>query len=63
MAKNPSANAGDAKEVGSIPGLERSLGVSTSVFLLGKRHGQRSLAGCSPWGCKESDTTEWQSSV
>ena len=20
-------------------------------------HGQRSLAGCSPWGCKESDTT------
>ena len=21
-------------------------------------HGQRSLAGCSPWGCKESDTTE-----
>ena len=23
-----------------------------------KFHGQRSLAGCSPWGCKESDTTE-----
>ena len=21
-------------------------------------HGQRSLAGYSPWGCKESDTTE-----
>ena len=21
--------------------------------------GQRSLACCSPWGCKESDTTEW----
>ena len=21
-------------------------------------HGQRSLAGCGPWGCKESDTTE-----
>ena len=21
--------------------------------------GQGSLAGCSPWGCKESDTTEW----
>ena len=20
--------------------------------------GQRNLAGCSPWGCKESDTTE-----
>ena len=21
-------------------------------------HGQRNLAGCSPWGCKESDMTE-----
>ena len=26
------------------------------VFLLGKFHGQRSLAGFSPWGHKESDT-------
>ena len=25
---------------------------------LGTTHGQRSLAGCSPWGCKESGTTE-----
>ena len=24
----------------------------------GKLHGQRSLAGYSPWGCKESVTTE-----
>ena len=22
-------------------------------------HGQRSLVGYNPWGCKESDTTEW----
>ena len=29
-----------------------------SVFLPGKSHGQRSLVGYSPWGCKESDTTE-----
>ena len=28
------------------------------VFLLGKSHGRRSLAGYSPWGHKESDTTE-----
>ena len=28
------------------------------VFLLGEFHGQRSLAGYSPWGCKESDTIE-----
>ena len=30
----------------------------TQVLLPGKSHGQRSLVGCSPWGCKESDTTE-----
>ena len=28
------------------------------VLLPGKFHGQRSLVGYSPWGCKESDTTE-----
>ena len=30
----------------------------TPVFLPGKCHGQRSLADYSPWGLKESDTTE-----
>ena len=29
----------------------------TAVFLPGKSHGQRSLVGYSPWGCKESDMT------
>ena len=29
----------------------------TPVLLRGKSHG-RSLVGCSPWGRKESDTTE-----
>ena len=33
---------------------------STPVFLPGEFHGQRSLAGDSPWGHKESETTEWQ---
>ena len=28
------------------------------VLLPGKSHGRRSLVGCSPWGRKESDTTE-----
>ena len=28
------------------------------VLLLGEFHGQRSLMGYSPWGCKESDTSE-----
>ena len=52
-------NAGD---LGSIPGLGRcpgeGNGQSTPVLLPGKSHGQRSLVGYSPWGCKESDTTE-----
>ena len=30
----------------------------TPVFLPGESHGQRSLAGYHPWGCKESDPTE-----
>ena len=28
-------------------------------FMPGESHGQRSLAGYRPWGCKESDITEW----
>ena len=28
------------------------------VLLPGESHGQKSLAGHSPWGCKESDMTE-----
>ena len=42
-------------------GQENSLGkelLSTPVFLPGEFHGQRSLAGYSPWGHKESDRTE-----
>ena len=30
----------------------------TPVLLPGKSHGQRSLVGCSPWCCEDSDTTE-----
>ena len=53
--KNPPSNAGDIRDVGSIPGLARSPG---GVFLPGESHGQRSLVGYSPSGCKESDMTE-----
>ena len=31
---------------------------STPVFLPGESHGQRSLAGYSPWGCKKLEMTE-----
>ena len=30
----------------------------TPVLLPGESHGWRSMVGCSPWGCKESYTTE-----
>ena len=30
----------------------------TLVFLPGESQGKRSLTDYSPWGCKESDTTE-----
>ena len=33
-------------------------GMASPVFLPGEFHGLRSLAGYSPQGCKESDTTE-----
>ena len=34
------------------------MATQTPVFLPGKFHEQISLAGYSPWSCKESDTTE-----
>ena len=30
----------------------------TPVYLPGEAHGQRSLVGYSPWGCKELDMTK-----
>ena len=42
--------------VGKIPC--RRAWQPTPRFLPGESHGQRSLAGYRPWGCKESDTTE-----
>ena len=48
--------------IGSILGWGRSPGGGNgnalTVFLPGKSHGQRSLAGYSPQGLKELDTTE-----
>ena len=58
--KNLPANAGDTRDVGSIPGLERYPGEKkwprAPVFLPGKSHGQRSLEGYSPWGLKRLST-------
>ena len=43
---------------GSIPGLGRSLGEGTPVFLPGESYRQRRLEGYSSWGHEELDTTE-----
>ena len=37
--------------------LEKEMATHSSI-LAGKSHGQRSLAGYSPWGHRESNTTE-----
>ena len=42
--------------VGKIPSRRKR--EPALVFLPGEFHGQRSLVGYSPWGCKESDMTE-----
>ena len=34
-------------------------GTPTPILLPGESHGWRSLVGCSPWGRKESDTTDF----
>ena len=56
VVKNPPAKAGDTEDMGSIPW--RKKWQPNPVLLPGKSHGQRSLAGCSPWGHLESDMTE-----
>ena len=60
-AKESTCNAGD---LGLIPGFVRcprgGLG-NPLQYCLENRHGLRSLAGYSPWGHKELDTTEQQS--
>ena len=66
MVKNLPANAGDSRDSGLIPGSGRfswsrkywHYWQPKTVFVSGKFHGQRSLVGYSPSGCKESDTTE-----
>ena len=55
-------SAGDTGDSGSISGsgdpLEEEMATHCSISLPGKSDGQRSLAGCGPWGGRESDTTE-----
>ena len=52
----------EAGDPGSIPGSRRSPGEGNGCPLqysfLENPHGQRGLAGSSPWGCRELDTTQ-----
>ena len=68
-SKESTCQAGDARELDTIPGSGRSSGVENSNPLQfscwkirggrgGQERGQRSLAGCSPWGHKELDMTK-----
>ena len=62
LVKNLLAKAEDVKDLRSIPGLGRSSEGwhwnPLQYSCLKNPHGQRSLAGYSPWGHKESDITE-----
>ena len=63
-SKEFTCNPGD---LGSIPELGRSPGEGYGNPLQyscpENPHGQRSLAGYSPWVCKELDTTKWLSTI
>ena len=62
IVKESAYSARDTEDAGSIPGLARSPGGGHGNPLqysyLENPHGQRSLAGYSPWGHEELDTTE-----
>ena len=58
VVKNPPANAGDLRDVGSIPGLGRFLENGLAIHSSGESQGQGSLVGCHLWCHTESDTTE-----
>ena len=51
-----------ARSLGPEDALEEEM-TTHPVFLSGEFHGQRSLEGYGPWGCKESNTTERLSTV
>ena len=58
MVKNlPTMRETQVQALGQEDPLEKGT-ATTLVFLPGESHGQKSLAGYSPWGCKGSNMTE-----
>ena len=58
ISKEDSKLLGIQKLISPSHSIRRRQWQPTPVLLPGKSHGRRSLVGCSPWGCQESDTTE-----
>ena len=61
VVKNPLANAGEqetrVRSLSQEDALEKEMATHSSIIAW-KSHRQRSPAGYSPWGRKESDMTE-----
>ena len=62
-SKEPACQYRKCKRCGFNPWVgkilwRRALKEYAPVFLRGESHGQRSLVGYSPWGCKEADAPE-----
>ena len=55
--KESACNVGDLGSIHWEDPLEKGMATHSSI-LAWKSHGQRSLAGYSPWGHKETDITE-----
>ena len=55
MVKNPAMQETSIRSLGQEDPLEKGMATQLQYSC----HGQRSLAGYSPWGYKELDTTEW----
>ena len=61
VTKNPPANAGDARDLGWIPGLEDPLEKEMATYssiLAWKIAWTEEPGGLQSWGCKESEMTE-----
>ena len=58
LAKNPPANAGDKRDVSSIPGSGRSPGEGMATHSSILAWEEEEPGGLQSWGHKESDMTE-----
>ena len=64
VVKNLPSDAGNARDMGSVPGLGRSQekGMATHPIILAEEfQGEKSLVGYSTWDHKELEMTEWLS--